>query len=107
MHIGTYSAAPAADFAAVGVMCTARCRGSTTASTPAPSHERKIAPRLPGSVTPSMATKNGLRVGEAFFKMSPISISGIPAAVAMIPCGASLRASRSMSLRGTYRTGTR
>ena len=35
--IGTYSTAPAADFATVGVTCTARCRGRITPCTPAPS----------------------------------------------------------------------
>ena len=59
--IGTYSAAPAAALATVGVTWTARCRGISTPSTPAPSQLRRIAPRLPGSVTPSTATRNGRR----------------------------------------------
>ena len=57
--IGTYSTAPADALATVGVTCTERCRGSRTPVTPAPSQLRMMAPRLPGSVTPSTATRNG------------------------------------------------
>ena len=60
-----YSTAPAAALATVGVTCTARWRGSTTPVTPAPSAERSSAPRLPGSVTPSTATRNGAWPGPA------------------------------------------
>ena len=59
--MGTCSMAPAAALAAVGVMWTARWRGRTTPVTPAPSAERRMAPRLPGSVTPSTRTRNGTR----------------------------------------------
>ena len=41
-------------------MCTDRCRGRSRPVTPAASQLRMIAPRLPGSVTPSTATRNGL-----------------------------------------------
>ena len=56
--------APAAAFATVGVTWTARWRGRTTPVTPAPSAERRSAPRLPGSVTPSTATRNGGRFAD-------------------------------------------
>ena len=57
--IGRYSIAPAAALVTVGVTCTARCLGSTTPVTPAHSAMRMSAPRFPGSVTPSTASRNG------------------------------------------------
>ena len=90
----------AAAFAAVGVMCTARCLGSTTPCTPAPSQQRSRAPRLPGSVTPSTATRNGGLPGARLSsESSSTSCSG--AAKASTPCGASLRAWASNRLRAT------
>ena len=57
--IGRYSIEPAAALVTVGVTWTARWRGSTTPVTPAHSAERRSAPRLPGSVTPSTTSRNG------------------------------------------------
>ena len=57
--IGTCSTAPAAALVAAGVTWTARCRGRIAPVTPAHSADRRMAPRLPGSVTPSSATRNG------------------------------------------------
>ena len=61
--------------------------------TPAPSQLRMIAPRLPGSVTPSTATRNGAvpRRRATARRDRPRGA----AANAITPCGASLRASRS------------
>ena len=75
-------------------------------ATPAPSQLRMIAPRLPGSVTPSIATRNGGRPGRRFTR-SASSASGSWAANAMTPCGASLRALWSTLPRATWATGTR
>ena len=97
--IGTCSIAPADALATVGVTWTARWRGTSTPSTPAPSQLRMIAPRLPGSVTPSMATRNGGRPGRPRIS-SPSSASGSAAANAMTPCGASLRARASSFVAG-------
>ena len=72
--IGTCSTAPAAALATVGVTCTARWRGSTTPSTPAPSQQRSIAPRLPGSVTPSTATRNGARPGRRLISVGEVGL---------------------------------
>ncbi len=74
--------------------------------TPAPSAQRISAPRLPGSVTPSIATMNGglpgrLRVSAA------ISISGRAEALASTPWGASQRAWASSLVRDTSITGMR
>ena len=70
--IGTCSIAPAAALATVGVTCTARWRGRTTPSTPAPSPKRSSAPRLPGSVTPSTATRNGGRCPRRLIRSSKL-----------------------------------
>ena len=72
--IGTCSTAPAAALATVGVTCTARWRGSRTPSTPAPSQLRRIAPRLPGSVTPSTATRNGARPAGAAIRSAKLGL---------------------------------
>ena len=104
--IGTCSIAPADALATVGVTCTARCLGRITRSTPAPSQLLTIAPRLPGSVTPSTATRNGGLPGRRR-RYWARSASGNGAAIASTPCGASLRAVASSFFRATYATGTR
>ncbi len=73
--IGRCSMAPAAALATVGVTWTARCRGNTMPVAPAPSAERSSAPRLPGSVTPSTATRNGGGPGPAGGHRSSRSVS--------------------------------
>ena len=98
--------APADDLATVGVTWTARWRGTRTPCTPAPSQLRMIAPRLPGSVTPSMATRKGALPGRPLISSSR-SASGSGAANAMTPCGASLRARASSLVRATWAIGTR
>src|SRR6056297_1101256 len=111
--MGTYSTAPADAFATVGVTCTDRCRGRSTPVTPAPSQLRMMAPRLPGSVTPSTATRNGglaRRCPSCCVRTpitSPRSASGSSAAWANTPWGASLRAYRSSRALATCRTATR
>ena len=81
-------------------------RHAARRATPAPSQLRMIAPRLPGSVTPSMATRNGGRPGRRLIR-SASSASGSAAAKAITPCGASLRARASSLPRATWATGTR
>src|SRR5688572_22408636 len=76
-------------------------------STPAPSQLRTMAPRLPGSVTPSTATRKGGRPLRLRRRKGVMSASAIGAALASTPCGASLRASASSRLRATYATATR
>ena len=99
--IGMCSMAPAAALAAVGVMWTARWRGSTTPVAPAPSADRRIAPRLPGSVTPSTSDEERAAASRPGGRRSSRSASWRGAALASTPCGASLRASASSRLRLT------
>ena len=59
MKYGTVSAAPLDTLATVALMPTAWSLGAITACAPAPSAQRKHAPRLCGSVTPSSTKING------------------------------------------------
>ncbi len=99
--------APAAALVTVGVTCTARCRGRTTPVAPAHSAERSSAPRLPGSVTPSTATRNG---GRAAARRRQVVEDRPPAAGRpwrARPAGPRSGPRRRTSPRPTSRTGTR
>jgi hypothetical protein len=65
-----------------------------------------IAPRFPGSVTPSIATRNGLRPLRPRISAAK-SASSSEVAKAMMPCGASLFARASSFARPTDATATR
>jgi len=100
------SMAPAADLVAAAVTPAARWRGSTTPVTPAHSADRRMAPKLPGSVTPSSSSRNGSRPEASGWSRSSSSCSMRGWARASTPWGASVRATDSNLDRDTSRMVT-